>query len=850
MRVCIDPSDLNKAIQRNHYPLPTIDEVLPTLKDAKIFSLVDAKDGFLQVKLSEQSSYLTTFWTPGGKFRWLRMPFGISSSPEEFQRRLQEALEGPEGISTVADDILIVGRGETEAEARLDHDRNFANLLRRARSQNLKLNKAKMRLHMHELKYIGHVLSPEGVKADRDKVSDIKNMPTPTDGEQVRRLLGFTNYLAKFLPNLSATSEPLRRLIQKDAEFEWGSSQQQAFEKIKEIATAERSLAYYDVNKPVVVQCDASTLGLGATLMQDGRPVAYASRSLTKCEQNYAPIELECLAIVFACRKFDQFIYGHPSVVIHSDHLPLQSIFKKSMLEAPKRLQRMLLAVQRYDIKVVYKPGSEQLVADMLSRVPSERKPLIEMTKEQIFQTAIEDTIAEEVDSIDPQEYVNIGEPRIALIRRETATDQTLQQLLLTVMSGWPEHKHLLAPDLKIYWTFRDVIAAHNGILYKGDRMIIPKQVQKNMLSRLHSSHQGVEATLRRARDSIYWHGMTNDIKEMIGQCAACANERPSQQKETLRSHDIPSTPWAKVGMDLFTHANETYLIIVDYHSDFFEFTKLVDQKLETTIKACKEQFARYGCPLIVQSDGGPQFISAEFEQFASTWEFQHSMSSPYHSQSNGKSEAAVKIAKGLLRKAKDPMKALLEWRNTPTTGLTTSPVQRLMQRRTRATVPQAERLLKPALQPTHQTMGGKTKKQRLSQHYYNRHARDLSPIRKGTPVFGQSLKKYDPVKWTQGTVADRCNDRSYIVEIEGRLLRRNRRYLRNDATPTAKNATPTANNATPAEPTANNVVAGEVSLSKEPPESVAEAEPTSPVKATPVKTRSGRVVTKPLRFR
>ena len=212
---------------------------------------------------------------------------------------------------------------------------------------------------------------------------------------------------------------------------------------------------------------------------------------------------------------------------------------------------------------------------------------------------------------------MNIGKPRIALIRRGRATDQTLQQLLLTVMSGWPEHKHLLAPDVNIYWTFRDVIAAHNGILYNGDRMIIPKQVQKNMLSRLHN-HQGVEATLRRARDSIYWHGMTNDIKEMIGQCAACANERPSQQKETLRSHDIPSTPWAKVGMDLFAHADETYLIIVDYHSDFFEFTKLVDQKSETTIKACKEQFARYCCPLIVQSDGGPQFISAEFEQFAS----------------------------------------------------------------------------------------------------------------------------------------------------------------------------------------------------------------------------------------
>ena len=156
-------------------------------------------------------------------------------------------------------------------------------------------------------------------------------------------------------------------------------------------------------------------------------------------------------------------------------------------------------------------------------------------------------------------------------------------------------------------------------------------------------------------------------------------------------------------------------------------------------------------------------------------------MSSPYHSQSNGKAEAVVKIAKSLVRNSKDPMKALLEWRNTLTPGLTSSPVQRLMQRRTRATVPQAGRLLKPAVQPAHQMMGGGGKKLRVSQHYYNRHARDLTPIRNGAPVFVQSLKKYDPVKLSQGTITDKCSDRSYIVEIAGLLLRRNRRYLRND---------------------------------------------------------------------
>ena len=236
----------------------------------------------------------------------------------QVQRNFSDEYRKPYMDSTIADDISNVGRGQSEAEARIDHGRNFANVLRRARSQNLKLDKANMRLHMNELKYIGHVLSPGGVKADPDKVSHIKNMPTPTDGEQVRRLLGFTNYLAKFLPDLSAISEPLRRIIQKDLEFEWGSAQQQVFDRIEEVATTERSLAYYEVNKPVVVQCDATTLGPGATFMQDGRPVTYASRSLAQCEQNYAPIELECLAIVFSCRKFDQFIYGHPSVIIHS----------------------------------------------------------------------------------------------------------------------------------------------------------------------------------------------------------------------------------------------------------------------------------------------------------------------------------------------------------------------------------------------------------------------------------------------------------------------------------------------------------------------------------------------------
>ena len=549
------------------------------------------------------------------------------------------------------------------------------------------------------------------------------------------------------------------------------------------------------MKKLIVLQCDASTQGLGASLMQDGKPVAYFSRSLTKCEQKYAPIELECLAIVFACRKFDQYIYGHAEVTIHSDHKPLEAIFRKSLLEAPKRLQRMMLAVQRYNVKVEYKPGKEQLVADMLSRAPSSRQPVNEMSTEQIFQCAIQDELAEEIDSVDPQMYVNISEVRIAKIRQATAAEDTLQKVMTTVRSGWPENKRMLLPELKPYWTLREEIAANDGILYKG-------------------------------------------------------------QKETLRSRDLLSKPWAKVGIDLFTYANATYLIMVDYYSDFFEFTKCVDQRAETTIQACKEQFARYGVPQIVQSDGGPQFISAEFQAFANNWEFKHSMSSPYHSQSNGKAESAVKIVKNFLKKSDDPLRAVLEWRNTPTSQINCSPVQRLMQRRTRASVPQAEQLMKPMVLTARKILRRKVKKQKMSQQYYDRNAHDLSPLRRGTPVFMQSLKKYDASKWAQGMVTDQCSNRSYIVEIKGRLLRCNRRYLRIDHTirPTPSTSTEqvghrdgTHSRETHVIPTDENTDSRELESCEMPavismprPEPV----PTSPVKTnSPLKTRSGRLI-------
>jgi len=343
LRICIDPKDLNKAIKRPKYQMPILDEILPNLANAKIFSVLDAKDGFHQVKLDESSSYLTTFWTPFGRYRYLRMPFEISSAPEEYQRRMHDIVQGLPGVEVIADDILVYGCGNTKEEYIQDHDNNLTKLLERARAVNLKLNKKKLKLHLKEVRYMGHLLTSEGLQADPEKVKAITEMPKPQDKKAVERLLGTVQYLSCFLLKLSEVTKPLRQLTEKGVLFTWQQSQEEAFICIQKLVTSTLVLRFYDVKDEVTLQCDASEYGLGAALLQSGQPVVYTSRALSLTEQSYAQIEKECMTIAFACEKLDQYLNGRNKINVETDHKPLIPIFKKPLLSAPKRLQRMLL---------------------------------------------------------------------------------------------------------------------------------------------------------------------------------------------------------------------------------------------------------------------------------------------------------------------------------------------------------------------------------------------------------------------------------------------------------------------------------------------------------------------------
>ena len=380
LRVCIDPRPLNKALRRSTYPMLTMEDILPRLSKAKVFTVCDVKNGFWHVQLEEASSLLTTFSTPYGRFKWNRLPFGLSSAPEIFQRNLDQCIQGLPCVARIVDDLLIWGEGETIEKAMQDHDVNVERMLERAQSANLKLNPEKLKYKMTTVKFAGYILTANGGhKPDPEKVAAIVEMPAPQDVAGVRRFLGMTNYFAKYLDGLSGMSEPLRQLTSDKVEWQWTHEQEEAFRKIKAALSSAPLLAFFDKEFDTTAQCDASQSALGAVLMQQGRPITFASRTLTPAEINYAQIEKELLAVVFALERFDHYTFGR-KVTVENDHKPLQSIMLKPIASAPKRLQRMLLRLQRYSFDLVYVPGSRLDVADALSRAPVSQLPVTEQS--------------------------------------------------------------------------------------------------------------------------------------------------------------------------------------------------------------------------------------------------------------------------------------------------------------------------------------------------------------------------------------------------------------------------------------------------------------------------------------
>lgn len=844
LRICIDPRELNKALRREQHQIPVIDDILPELAKAKVFTKIDVKSAYWHCKLDNASSILTTFDTPFGRYKWNRLPFGLTTSGEIFVRHLQEALQGLSGVLCAIDDIIIIGCGNTYDEAIKDHHSNLTNLLMRCRVKNIALNKAKLELCRNDINFLGHKVTSSGLKPDPDKVKAIAHMPEPEDVKGVQRLCGFINYLAKFLPNLSQVIEPIRLLVRADVNFYWGKAQADAFDKIKRMVTTAPVLAFYSSKKNLVIQCDASEKGLGAALLQDKQPIAYASRALTDTEQRYAQIEKEMLAIVFSLERFHQYTFGR-KVTVHSDHKPLEAILKKPLSSVPRRLQGMILRCQRYDINLLYKKGSEMYLADTLSRAS------LPNTDEQ-----------NEFEMVNVFKALPIRTDRLTKLQEATLYDEQLQQIIQFITGSWPTDRNELPTWATPFFYNRHELSFHDNLVFRNEQVIVPKSMRAQMLEALHASHRNADACLRRARECLYWPTMNADIKQHVSSCKSCSKFAARNQKETLKQHDLGSFPWEKVGIDLFQFGNSHYLVTVDYFSNYFEIDKLESLTSACVIRKLKYHFARYGIPCIIISDNGPQLTSFEFRQFASTYDFRHNTSSPYHSQSNGMAENAVKQAKAILRKCADsktdPYLALIECRNTPDQHTHTSPAQRFLGRHTRSLLPATRQHMMPNYQLNDRSHSAARLRQKS---YFDKQARDLQPLQPGDQVMIQPTL-LSRKEWEPGIVVQR-NGRSYDIQTSSGNLNRNRVHLRKKqhSPPGTREieAEPNQSALPPSDaPTCPVPRYGSESKTPSPSPSLSPRKPPTPTRSStsrlpvplgPRTTRSGRVSKPPVRF-
>lgn len=757
LRICLDPKDLNKCLKRAQQHVPTMEELAHRFSKAKVFSKLDAKSGYWAIELEEESQLLTTFNSPFGRFCFRRLPFGLKVSGDVFNAAMQKILDGLNGVISIHDDVTVFGEGDTIEEATLDHDNNLRKLMERARENHVVFNFEKTTILKPEIVFFGNIYGHDGVRPDPTKVQAITDLKPPTNVKELQGFLGMCTYLAPYISNLSEKTAHLRILLKQENEFQWNSEQDRAFCDIKQDICNAGKLAYFDPNKSTVIKVDASQQALGAALTQDGKPIAYASKSLTETESRYANIERELLACVFGAERFHTYLYGK-KFLIESDHKPLEMISKKNIAAAPARLQRMLLRLQRYDYDISYVPGKEMTLADSLSRLPKDKKDA-------------------EINLDVKVCYVQFSTPKLRELCTETEKDTELSMLKRQIVNGFPDTRREIPSEIRSYWSFRDQLSVDNGLVVKGEQIVIPTSLRAQYLDRIHEAHQGINRCQQRARNSVYWPGINSDIDNIVKKCLICQTYQKSQAKETLLPllPDMPNVPWHTLGSDMFEVDGKWYIVISDYHSKFPIVEQMTSLTSRATAAFARKIFSLFGIPNTIISDNGGAYIGAEFKEMIEELGIVHITSSPKHAKSHGFIESCVQTAQSLIRKSPNATnKALLAHRTTPLGPGMPSPAELLFNRRISCNLPiQTRGFADDSYREK------KTQNEDRVADYYNQHARDLPELKLQQPVFYQDVAKRT---WNPAIIVGYGPEpRSYTLECAqtGRTLRRNRQLIR-----------------------------------------------------------------------
>ena len=638
LRVCIDYRRLNKATQKDHFPLPFVNQILDEVAGHELYTFLDGYSGYNQVSIHPDDYHKTAFTTPWGTFIYVVMPFGLCNAPSAFQRVMTSIFFDllHKSMSVFIDDF------STQTSA-INHYAMLRECFERCRQNRLSLNPAKVYLGVQKGVLLGYVVSKAGKEPDPEKVEVILNLEPPTSVKGIQRALGHFGWYRDIMADYATAAIPLTNLTRKEVKYDWTQECQEGFDALKTKLTSYPCLMPPNWDIPFHVYCDASAVAVGAALCQPhgpngkDRPVAFASRQLTAAERNYSTTERECLAMVFSAKKFRHYLLMNP-VVFFVDHLALRYMVNKPDLSG--RVARWVLLLEELDYTVEYKPGRLHLQADHLSRL-SESMGTVDIEDElpdaNLFSIAVVPTwdtyISEFLSTQKLPDHLDANERRkIRVNSRHYAiiADRLYRRGVDGVL-----RRCVSEPEAS-----RIVIACHDGTC---------------------GGHFSGRLTAQKIlRAGYFWPTMFADAHRHATKCDAC--QRYARNDLHMAFPLIPSLPllpFEKWGIDYVGPVHPTssrqmaYIILaVDYLTKWVEAKAVkVANKKTTALFLFENVFSRFGVPRVLVSDRGTHFLNDLIEELTTTYGIDHRKTTPYHPQTNGLAERVNQTIVRILRK-------------------------------------------------------------------------------------------------------------------------------------------------------------------------------------------------------
>ena len=555
IRICGDfKVTINPVLQTEQYTLPRLDEMISLLQQGREFSKIDLRQAYFQLPLDEASKQLTTINTSKGLYVFNRLVFGITSSPAIWQKTIDQVLKGLQGVLYHQGDMIVFGKTDEE------HHTNLIKVLQRLQDYGIRANRAKCSFYRDEVIFCGIKISKNGLHKTEDKIKAVQDAPKPTNKSNLRSFLGLANYYHKWFPNISTISKPLYNLLQNDTPYKWSDQCQTAFDTIKNMVASDLVLTHYDPELPLSLATDASPYGIGAVLShttpEGEKPIAFASRTLSKAEQNYSQLDKEALAIVWSVKKFFFYTCGRHFTLI-TDHQPLKYIFspdKGIPAMSAARQQRYAAFLPGFDYSIEYRTSKANANADSFSRLP---------LKDQWG-------TKEDANDLFYKEVLDSAPVSPITIARESRHDTFLSQVINFIKNdSWPNQISL---ELRSYHNIRQELTVQQDCLLWGYRVVPPSKLRPSILQTLHTGHLGIAKMKNLARNYVWWPAMDKDIEMIAKSCSGCAMSQPDPLHAPLHPWQWPEKPWQRIHIDFAgPFMSSMFLIVVDAHSKWTE---------------------------------------------------------------------------------------------------------------------------------------------------------------------------------------------------------------------------------------------------------------------------------------